>query len=232
MSEKPKEKDEQEELLKALVCTIHHYFGSWQAIFGRVRDVRNPNLVTYPLTSLLCTGVMMFLFRLGARRQIKYQLRDNRPSQSKFGSWFDVENVPHGDTLNYAFKGLDADEVQDVVCALVERLIRKKVLNNWRLFDNYLIAVDGTGVLTFQEWHCQYCLTRKLNNGAVLYYHPVLEAKLITANGFAFSLLTEFIENRDPQASKQDCELKAFYRLVERLKQRMHVRLLRLHPVI
>jgi hypothetical protein len=48
----------------------------------------------------------------------------------------------------------------------------------------------------------------------------VLEAKLITANGFAFSLLTEFIENRDPQASKQDCELKAFYRLAEKLKQR------------
>jgi len=43
---------------------------------------------------------------------------------------------------------------------------------------------------------------------------------LITANGFAFSLLTEFIENSDPQASKQDCELKAFYRLAERLKKR------------
>ena len=33
-------------------------------------------------------------------------------------------------------------------------------------------------------------------------------------------MMTEFIENRDPQASKQDCELKAFYRLAERLKQR------------
>ncbi len=162
----------------------------------------------------------MFLFRLAARRQIKYQLRDNGPSQSKFEGWFDVENVPHGDTLNYAFKGLEPDEVQEVVCSLVERLIRKKVLSSWRLYDNYLIAIDGTGVLTFQEWHCEYCLTRKLSNGAVLYYHPVLEAKLITANGFACSLFTEFIEKRDPQASKQDCELQAFYRLAERLKQR------------
>jgi len=32
----------------------------------------------------------------------------------------------------------------------------------------------------------------------------------VTANGFAFSLATEFIENSDPGASKQDCELKAF----------------------
>ena len=39
-------------------------------------------------------------------------------------------------------------------------------------------------------------------------------------DGYALSLMTEFIENRDPQASKQDCELKAFYRLAERLKKR------------
>jgi hypothetical protein len=47
-----------------------------------------------------------------------------------------------------------------------------------------------------------------------------LEANRVTANGFAFSLMTEFIENSNPQASKQDCELKAFYRLAERLKPR------------
>lgn len=212
--------NEQEELLKILVKTLTHFFGGWQALFEGVSDSRNPELITYPLEALLCTGTMMYLFRLGARRQIKYQLRDNAPSKNKFGVWFGVDDVPHGDTLNYGFKGLEPAEMQEVVCRMVERLIRKKVLYRWRLFDNFLIAVDGTGVLTFQERHCPYCLTRKLKNGAVLYYHPVLEAKLITANGFAFSLMTEFIENSDPQADKQDCELKAFYRLTERLKKR------------
>jgi hypothetical protein len=48
----------------------------------------------------------------------------------------------------------------------------------------------------------------------------VLEAKVVTANGFAFSLMTEFIENPGEQPTKQECELKAFYRLAERLKQR------------
>ena len=83
-----------------------------------------------------------------------------------------------------------------------------------------MVAIDGTGMLTFHERHCEHCLTRKLSNGTTLYYHPVLEAKLVTANGFSFSLMTEFIENNDPEASKQDCELKAFYRLSKRLKKR------------
>jgi hypothetical protein len=216
----PPERQEQIELLQAFTGTIQHYFGSWATIFGGVRDVRNPNWITYPLEALLCAGVMLFTFRLGSRRQIKHQMRDNGPSQAKFEVWFGVENIPHGDTLNYGFKRLDADEVQEAVCRMVEKLIRKKVLYRWRLFDNFLVAVDGTGMLTFRERHCEYCLTKKLHNGETLYYHPVLEAKLITANGFAFSIMTEFIENIDPQASKQDCELKAFYRLTERLKKR------------
>jgi hypothetical protein len=211
---------EQEALIEAFVGTTQHYFGSWQAIFGEVTDPRNPDWIRYPIEALLCTGVMMFLFRLGSRRQIKHQLRSNGPSETKFGCWFEVQEIPHGDTLNYGFKRLIADEIQEVVCRMVEQLIRKKVLYRWRLFDNLMVAVDGTGMLTFGERHCDYCLTKKLRNGETLYYHPVLEAKLVTANGFAFSIMTEFIENTNPQASKQDCELKAFYRLAERLKKR------------
>jgi hypothetical protein len=210
----------QKDLLKVLLGTVQHFFGSWQKIFKGVTDGRNPDLITYPLASLLVTGVLLFLFRLGSRRQIQYQLRENGASQAKLGAWFEVATVPHGDTLNYAFQKLQPKEMQAVVCRLVERLIRKKVLYRWRLFDNFLVAVDGTGMLTFGERHCPFCLTQKRQNGETRYYHPILEAKLVTANGFAFSLMTEFIENSDPQASKQDCELKAFYRLADRLKQR------------
>ena len=42
----------------------------------------------------------------------------------------------------------------------------------------------------------------------------------MTTTGFAFSVMTEFIENPEETPTKQDCELKAFYRLAERLKQR------------
>jgi hypothetical protein len=211
---------EQKAVLKALLGTVDHFFGSWQTIFKGMTDRRNPDLITYPLVQLMCTGVLLFVFRLGSRRQVQFQLRENGASQAKMETWFEVAAVPHGDTLNYGFQRLQPDEVQEVVCRLVERLIRKKVLYRWRLFDNFLVAVDGTGMLTFRERHCPFCLTRKMHNGETIYYHPILEAKLVTQNGFAFSMMTEFIENTDPQASKQDCELKAFYRLAQRLKQR------------
>ncbi len=51
----------------------------------------------------------------------------------------------------------------------------------------------------------------------LIYSHPVVEAKIVTPNGFALSIETEFVENSTPGVSVQDCELKAMYRLLERL---------------
>ena len=173
------------------------------------------------MVSMLFTGTFLFICRLGSRRGVKDKLRNNGPSQAKFATWFGVENIPHGDTLNNGYRRLKVDEVQEVTCRSVETLIRKKVLYRYRLLGVYfLVAIDGTGVLSFRKRHCPHCLTKTLHNGEIIYYHPVLEAKLVTSNGFAFSLMTEFIENNDLSADKQDCELKAFYRLAARLKKR------------
>ncbi len=213
--------EKQQAMLRAFLATIDHYFGSLSRVFRPVVDPRNPKQITYPLRALLFTGVLMFLCRLGSRRQITHQLRENQASASKFGALFGVEQVPHGDTLNHTFAQLVPEQVQEILPNMVETLIRNKVLYPFRLLDQYvMIAMDGTGMLTFSERHCPHCLTRTLRDGRTLYYHHVLEAKLVTTNGFAFSVMTEFIENSDPQADKQDCELKAFYRLVERLKAR------------
>ncbi|MFQ5486186.1 MAG: hypothetical protein ACE5DO_12755 [Desulfobacterales bacterium] len=207
--------------LRNIFKTINHFFGGVDALFSGVKDPRNRNLITYPLECLLFSGLFLFLCRMGARRQIHKQLRGNVRSASKFKAIFDVADAPHGDTLNYSFKRICVEQVQEIVCRIVERLVRKKMLYAYRLFARYyLMAIDGTGILSFKDRHCDHCLTRKLKNGELIYYHPVLEAKLMTPTGFCFSVMSEFIENSDPGKDKQDCELAAFYRLSKRLKQR------------
>ncbi|MCJ7624294.1 MAG: hypothetical protein MUO76_12390 [Anaerolineaceae bacterium] len=207
-------------MLKSFMGTAQHYFGKWEKIFKGVSDVRDQSLITYSMTGLLFTGILMYVFRLGARREINHKLRGSGVSEKKFEALFGTEKIPHGDTLNYGFKRVNSEEMQAIVCRLVKILIRKKVLYPWRLFGvHYLITFDGTGMVTYAERHCKYCLTQKLNNGTTRYYHPVLEAKLVTASGFAISLVTEFIENEDIYPEKQDCELKAFYRLTKKLKE-------------
>ena len=222
LSALPPDADEQEQvaLLQTFLTTVHHFFGSFAHLFAGITDPRRPELITYPLPALLFAGLLLFVCRLGARRQIQHLLRGNGPSAAKFEALFQVATCPHGDTVEAVFSRLLPDELQTVVSGLSEILIRRKVLYATRLLGHYyLIAIDGTGVLVFPERHCAHCLTRT-QHGMTTYYHPVLEAKLVTTTGFALSVMTEFIENPAEFPTKQDCELKAFYRLAERLKQR------------
>ena len=211
---------QQADLIKSLVVTVQHFFGGLERLFASVTDQRDPAHTRYPLPCILSTGVLMFLLRLAAPRQVGLMLRENSRSSVKFRALFGVETCPHGNTVDEVNKHLDIAEVQDVVSGTVETLIRKKVLYRHRLRDcYYMIAIDGTGTLTFPERHCPHCLTMT-HHGSTTYYHPVLEAKLVGAAGLVLSVMTEFVENPSQYPNKQDCELKAFYRLADRLKAR------------
>jgi len=93
-----------------------------------------------------------------------------------------------------------------------------KALERYKLKGYYLVAIDATDHMKFRYPHCDWCLKME-RSGNIIYYHPVLEAKLILQNGIALSIETEFIENQGEDVDIQDCELRAFYRLTERLKK-------------
>lgn len=206
-----------EKMLDLFLSTYTHFFGDIKSLCTGVADHREPGKVTYPLASLVFVGVLMYLCNLGARRQTRLLLPTAESLQT-FEALFDVDSFPHGDTLNDAFMLLDPEQMQEEVCNLERILVRKKVLYPYRVLDKYfVVAVDGTGTITYSKRHCPHCLTQK-KNGRTIYYHNVLEAKLVTSDGFALSLMSEFIENPGENPTKQDCELKAFYRLAPRLK--------------
>ena len=108
---------------------------------------------------------------------------------------------------------------------MVKSLIRKKSFSRSRLLGKYWrVIIDGTGLFYFREKHCENCLvttvTREVDGKEVKvkrYYHKVLEAKLLLSPGILISLDTEFIENEKEDVSKNDCEINAAKRLLERL---------------
>lgn len=66
-------------------------------------------------------------------------------------------------------------------------------------------------------------MTKTFNKGEenekIVYYHQVLEAKVVLGDDLVFSIGTEFIENEQEELTKQDCERKAFKRLAKNLKK-------------
>ncbi len=184
-----------------------------------VEDPRNQDFITYPPECLFFTGVLMHLCRLGSRQLVSSNLRDGSPEIANlFKLMFGVGQAPIGDTMNNLYCAVSVEQVQSVIHGMIRTLIRKKVLDNYRLQGRwFMVAFDGTQLFSFPERHCDHCLTRT-SHGKTTFYHPVVEAKLVSSCGMVFSILTEFIENPSQYVDKQDCELKAIYRMLPKLK--------------
>lgn len=169
---------------------------------------------------MLFTGVLMFLFKLGSRRQMDFHF--NTPefvSQLEYLCGATLERAPDNDTVAYLCERLGPDELHKARLHIIRSLIRSRALDAERLFNSlWLIAVDATGRVTYHEKHCGHCLT-STHNGKTVYYHNTLEAKLVSPSGFALSIATEFIENESQDVKKQDCELRAFRRMIPLLKK-------------
>lgn len=217
------EKYEIPRMVEVLIKTMEHFFPEMNGWLKRIRDPRNEDLITYELVTLLWVMILMFMTKREARRRVTYEFKSEAFLKNiiELTGQKDLETLPHGDTLNYVFqRGLSYEELYGVARKMVSRLIRKKVLERYRLFDEYYtVAIDGVHVYTYDEKHCDECMERKLENGEKKYYHYALEAKLVCWNGLVLPLATEWIsEGKGKGWDKEDCELNAFYRLARKLK--------------
>lgn len=172
----------------------------------------------YTLVEILLAGIMLFVFQQGSRNALNNK-RDEKKFRRHYERLFKLR-LPHLDTVHRVLCRLPDAELEQLKHTLVKTLLEKKVLHKYRLFGRwFVVAVDGTGVVSFSEPHCEHGLHRTSKTGKTTYFHPVLEAKLVTASGLAISLATEWIANPDGEYDKQDCERKAFVRLAAQLKQ-------------
>jgi hypothetical protein len=103
---------------------------------------------------------------------------------------------------------------------LIKSLHRQKQLSDALLLGHMMMAGDGTGIFSSSEFHCEQCLTQEHQDGSKTYMHNVLEVKVVTWSGLALSVMTEMQLNpKDGKYDKQDCESKAFKRMLPRLKE-------------
>lgn len=210
---------------------LRHCFPNWNQWLDDLPDPRRQESCTYSRRHLVMLGFTMFLLQSGSRRQF----RGDRLTSEFHANLLELtgtneKTVADPDTMNYLFERMDPSGLENVVIEAGRTLIRSKSLDRFRLDGSVLVAVDGTELFRSKHQHCDKCLKVEHSNGTIDYFHSALEAKVITENGMALSLTSEFIENaQDGFYEKQDCELKAFYRLAPKLKDyfpRMRILLL------
>ena len=207
---------------------MRHYFKDFTKWLKTVTDPRHASYVKYPLEVLLLMLIMKHTTGVKTMREMtsRFNTEAGIENMRELSELETLDELPHYDTINNVLEKLETKEIEEVRYKLIRQLIRKRSFEGHRLSINgkyhWLITIDGTGLHTFKERHCEHCLKRERVNKetgdkSVIYYHHVLEAKLVLGE-MVFSVCSEFIENESEEVSKQDCELKAFYRMEKKLK--------------
>jgi len=158
----------------------------------------------------------MFIFKCGSRNNTDKFITGR--VEKNFITVFGLR-LPVMDTVDVFLRGLPTCELEKLKQLLVRQLVEKRVLDKFRYRGRFIVAVDGTGVCSFDYEPFAGCPHKTSKNGKTTWQVYVLEAKIVCPNNFSISLATEWLQNSDNMDEKQDCEQKAFVRLARKLKK-------------
>jgi len=197
-----------------------------------IGDPRDPRKIKHSLTCLMLFGILHFVYQMTSRREANRKMT-GAEFTDKLKTFFpEFDSVPHADTLARLLKRIDPAEIEGAHIALVNKLLKNKVFKS-RILDGYLtIAIDGTQKMSGNRQWAEEQLQHTTNSGdktSTRFSVYVVEANIVLP-GLCLPLLSEFLtfDDGDPESHKQDCEIKAFRRMVARLKQAMPKRGIRL----
>lgn len=202
-----------------------HYFPELIQDIKNVMDSRNQSYITYEIEVILYMMILKNACSIESMQEMsdEFNIDECVKNIYKILGLEEREYLPHYVTVNDCLKKLDNTELEKLRKKMIYGLIRKKSFDHAKfLGKHWLVIVDATQLFSFKERHCEHCLTKTYKKGTdeeyTIYYHQVLEAKIVLDDDMVVSIATEFIGNEAENMTKQDCEMNSFKRLSKSLK--------------
>lgn len=204
-------------LVNQLAVVINRRFPGLLDDFSQMPDYRKRP--QYEVKELIVSGLLMFLFKQKSRNQADNTTK-NMDYQDNIKRIFGVK-VADMDTVDKYLRFLPDHILEGIKHNMFRAIVKSKAFQKYK-FNNecFMLAIDGSGFQSYDYEPYPGCPYREYKSERKVWTTYVLEAKIITENGFSLSLATQWIENpTDKVFDKQDSENKAFKRLAKRLKK-------------
>jgi hypothetical protein len=200
-----------------LAVTINRHFPDFYRQISELPDYRKRP--EYKVRELIVSGMLVFLFKQGSRNQADSTAK-NYDYQDNIKRIFGVK-VADMDTVDRYLRWISPCKLEHIKQDMFRKLVKSKTFQKYKFDGEYfMLAIDGSGLQSYDYEPYPGCPYKKSKKGKRVWTTYVLEARIITSNGFSLSLATEWIENPANRTfDKQDCEFSAFERLATRLKK-------------
>lgn len=207
-------------LIIELVKIIDKYLPELFTKFEKLTDNRNKSYTKYSMKTICVTRLFGLLCGITTMTGITDEFDTTTTIQNMSNiCGQNLKELPYWETIQDVFMNIKIEELREIQKYIVKALIRSKMFDKYRYNGAFQLLFDGTGLSNHDYNLNGNCLERKHKNGKASYYKYVLECKLVVGN-MVISVDSEFIENETmlTDKQKQDCEIKAFKRLIKRIK--------------
>jgi hypothetical protein len=189
--------------------------------FAAIADHRDPRRITWELPAVLMSAFAMLFFQHPSL--LEYQRRmQKRTGRSNLERVFQVEEIPSDTQMREILDGVPTEPLRRVLPQTFEQMRRvgwtTRFVTEVAGQKYYPTVLDGSEYFHSTQIHCPSCLRQRQANGETHYSHVVVAATVMRAGSHEILPLdAEEVRNTDGQ-QKQDCELTAAKRLVNRLR--------------
>lgn len=201
---------------------MRHYFPQLSRWFEAIPDFRQRGKILFPGEILCHLALWQRISGIESNNKFESELEqaENLLRNLKTYLGRNLKELPGIDTICYFMQGLPPWHLQKIIDNMISTLSRKKFLDSLKTDNGYiLLGVDGVQAFSTTR-PLEHSTHKKHGNGNTTYHKYFLEAKIISRQGIVLSVHTEPVENPDGEFDKQDCETKAFKRLVQALAKK------------
>ena len=185
----------------------------------KIPDARLKRPQTIPLVDATMSAAALFALKYPS--MLQFDEASHLPSiRHNLRSLFQVGQIPSDTAMREILDPVETSHFQDLFKPLFSAAQRGKALEGYTFHKGaYLIALDGTGVFSSHEIHCDNCNVKNHRNGTTTYYHQMLAGVLIHPDRKeVIPLAPEPISFKDG-SNKNDCERNAAVRFLRRLRR-------------
>ena len=204
--------------------TVRAAFPKLNAWLNALPDPRVKEMCLYGAAHIWWEIIATFLSRKGSRNGFDEQRQSGEAAWNlgalcgqsaedpRFGG---QPTVTCSDNAAYHASRVDSEKVAQIPVLMFRDLLERRMFDGVRLFDRwYVMVVDGS-----VKEKCRQGFPeggKSSTNDAR--YRYILQLSVIGPEGTLFPLMHEEMDVHNPETEKEDCELKSFLRLSQRLK--------------
>ena len=211
--------------------TMFHYIPEILKYIDEIKDPRKS--CEYTMRYLIISEMLMFLSEGKSQRFTETAYKDSKYLENISKIIGEkVEKIPDAEIYTDVFSRIKNIEIEKFQKKINYRMIRNKVYEEEKVLGKYNILLDGS---RFQKAHYEVSpeWLSQTSDGKTTWYLAMLEMKLVAKN-MAISLMHEMIRNEDKKTEeeneedvkkkseeriKQDCEINASKRILERFRK-------------